>query len=298
MSVLLLFIDGIGIGSFDIDSNPFARFPSPYFSFFSDSQTLDIPHDGILIATDPTMQVKGLPQSATGQTALFTGKKASQILGRHHSGFPTPTLRQLIKKESIFLQIENLGGTGTFANALSQKYLQRPPRQISASTWSILASNFPLRMVEKELMEDQAISHDLTNEFLNRTGYKVPLRTPEESAEILAQITESVDFCLFEFILTDLVGHKKDMTRAAEIVEKLHRFLQTLLKQLDLKQHLVILTSDHGNFENLNVSTHTYNPVPTILWGRGASSLHASIKAIEDITPAIVRFLQNQKTNG
>ena len=133
MAVLLLFIDGIGIGNFDPEINPFARYPTPFFSMFKDRDSDGIPMNGILVPTDPSMGIKGLPQSATGQTALFTGVNASQIIGHHISGFPTPTLRRILKEKSIFLQLEQLNKIGTFANALSQQYLNRPERRVSAT---------------------------------------------------------------------------------------------------------------------------------------------------------------------
>ena len=38
--------------------------------------------------------IEGLPQSATGQTALFTGINAAQLLGRHLFGFPNQPFRR------------------------------------------------------------------------------------------------------------------------------------------------------------------------------------------------------------
>lgn len=293
MSVLLIFIDGVGIGENDRDCNPFARFPSPFFSIFRDRESAtQIPFDGEVVPTDATMGVKGLPQSATGQTAILTGMNASQILGRHLSGFPTESLRAVIQTESVFLKVERLGKTGTFANAFAPRYFKRPDRIISATTWSLRASSFPFKMVENDLIEGRAVSHDITNEFISRLGIEVPIRTPKEAGEILAQVTTTVDFCLFEYFLTDLIGHGQDMEWAGTEIDKLNRFLHTVLSHLDLSEHLVLLTSDHGNFEDLSVATHTRNFVPTLLWGRGAKELSQTINRIEDITPAIISGLQ------
>lgn len=287
----MIFIDGIGIGEKDQEKNPFARFPSPFFASFKGQESNSIPFDGDLVATDPSMGVKGLPQSATGQTALLTGVNASQVLGRHLSGFPGPTLRKIIQEESLFLKLERRHKKGTFANAFSPEYFQRPDRRISATTWSLKASGFPFRMVQNELMHSQAISHDLTNEFLSTLDLRVPIRTPEESAAILVEIIESVDFCLFEFILTDTIGHSQDMLGAETILLRLHAFLDTILSKIDLSKHLVLLTSDHGNFEDLSISTHTENWVPTILWGKGREDLRTLISRVEDVPGAILAWI-------
>ncbi|MCG8606102.1 metalloenzyme, partial [bacterium] len=63
MSILMVFIDGIGIGQNDSDKNPFARYFSPLLSHFSDQSSEAIPYGGRLVPTDPTMGLTGLPQS-------------------------------------------------------------------------------------------------------------------------------------------------------------------------------------------------------------------------------------------
>ncbi|MFQ5752762.1 MAG: metalloenzyme [bacterium] len=288
----MIFIDGIGIGEYDEEKNPFARFPSLYFSKFINQYSQPPPFAGCIVPTDPSMGVPGLPQSATGQTALLTGVNASKVLGRHQSGFPTPTLRKLFKEESIFFKLEKMNKVGTFANAFTPEYFARPDRQISATTWSVKASKFPFRMVHHELVSGQVISHDLTNEFLFTMGHRVPIRKPETSAEILVAIAESVDFCLFEFILLDVIGHQQDMVWAESELKKLNHFLNTVLNQIDLDHHLVLVTSDHGNFEDLSISTHTHNLVPTILWGKDRNKIAKKIKRIEDVPRAILSYIQ------
>ncbi|MFQ5605197.1 MAG: peptidase [bacterium] len=294
MSVLFIFIDGIGIGEFNQTKNPFARFFTPYLSIFSNHTETSVPLNGIVVQTDPAMGVKGLPQSATGQTALLTGINASKILGRHASGFPSPTLRNILAKESIFLKLQKMGKTATFANAFTPEYFQRSNRQISATTWSVRASHFPFRMLNEDLLHDRAISHDLTNEFLARLGYAVPIRSAEQSAEILANISETIDFCLFEYILTDFIGHQQDMAWAKSELQKLTTFLKTVLNRIDLSEHLVLISSDHGNFEDLSVATHTHNFVPTVLWGKGRMRAAKQITRIEDVSGAILDFFENE----
>lgn len=293
MSFLLLFIDGIGIGEFDAEINPFARFPTPFFPAFRQRQDAAVRFGGVITATDVSMGVAGLPQSATGQTALFTGQNAARVLGRHHSGFPTASLRELLAQHSIFLKLEKMHKSATFANAFTPEYFRRSERLISASTWSVRAAGFPFRLVDPDLLQGRAISHDLTNKFLTGLGYDVPLREPEEAARILASILPEVDFCLFEYFMTDLIGHSQEMNWAGEELQRLCRFLETLLAAIDLETHTVLLTSDHGNFEDLSVPTHTNHPVPTTIWGPGHRRLAEKISKIEDISPAILAFLQS-----
>ncbi|MFQ5770563.1 MAG: metalloenzyme, partial [bacterium] len=99
-------------------------------------------------------------------------------------------------------------------------------------------------------------------------------------------------FCLFEFILLDVIGHQQDMVWAESELKKLNHFLNTVLNQIDLDHHLVLVTSDHGNFEDLSISTHTHNLVPTILWGKDRNKIAKKIKRIEDVPRAILSYIQ------
>ncbi len=291
MAVLLLFVDGIGIGANDQTTNPFARFRSPFFCFFQGEERQSLPAAGIGVPTTTDMNLPGLPQSATGQTALLTGVNAASRLGRHHPGFPSASLRRILLEESIFLKIEKRGLTATFANAFTPEYFQRRDRSISATTWAVKASGFPFRMVHPHLAEGNAISHDLTNQSLIERGHTVGIRTAEKAAGIISDICDSVDFCLFEYFQTDMVGHDRDMAGARVEIEKLDRFLEALLQGLDLSRHTILLTSDHGNFEDLSTAGHTRNKVATLIWGKNRDQLAKSVDRIEAITPAILHFM-------
>jgi hypothetical protein len=291
MRVLLIFVDGLGIGARDPQRNPLARFPSPFLSIFRNEPLPPLPHGGVVIPTRADMDVPGLPQSATGQTAIFTGQNASQTLGHHQSGFPTPTLRRLLDESSIFKSVGAMGKTGVFANALSQDYFDRRGERISATARALLAGGFPWLDMD-DLCHGRAISHDLTNEFLRGMGLEVPLRTPEESATILASLCQHYDFTLFEFILTDMIGHNQEMAQAEKIIRRLDTLLEIVLTQIDLQTTTVVLTSDHGNFEDLSVKTHTHNLVPACVWGAGQKIFAERVKRIEDIAGAIEEALK------
>jgi len=291
MRVLLLFVDGVGIGERDPEKNPFARFSSPFFSFFKNEPLPVLPHGGIVIPTRADMDVPGLPQSASGQTAIFTGRNAAQALGHHQSGMPTPTLRKLLDESSLFKSVRARGKIGVFANALSQHYFDNRGEKISATARALMAGGFPWLTME-DLREGRAVSHDLTNEFLRQMKFDVPLRTPAESAKILAAICQRADFTLFEFILTDMFGHNQEMPLAEAIVCRLETLLNTVLTTIDLQNTTVVLTSDHGNFEDFSVKTHTHNLVPTCVWGAGQNIFLERVKRLEDIAGSIAAVLQ------
>jgi bisphosphoglycerate-independent phosphoglycerate mutase (AlkP superfamily) len=63
------------------------------------------------------------------------------------------------------------------------------------------------------------------------------------------------------------------------------------LKLIDLEKTTVILTSDHGNIEDLSVRNHTLNDVPTVVWGAEKEFAAQRIKDLSDITPTITKIL-------
>ncbi len=54
---------------------------------------------------------------------------------------------------------------------------------------------------------------------------------------------------------------------------------------------LFLVTSDHGNLEDLAVATHTRNPVPLLAWGTAARSFIDGVTALDEVAPAILRQL-------
>jgi bisphosphoglycerate-independent phosphoglycerate mutase (AlkP superfamily) len=145
-----------------------------------------------------------------------------------------------------------------------------------------------------DLKNDQAVFMDYTNRVLIERGVEVAERSEEEAADVLARITAENWFTLYEYFITDKVGHEQDMPKAKEILTSLARFIRELLARLDLKRTTVILTSDHGNIEDLSSRNHTLHLVPTIVWGAERERIAATIKTLADITPAIVALLNAQ----
>ena len=98
-------------------------------------------------------------------------------------------------------------------------------------------------------------------------------------------------FTLYEYFITDKIGHAQDYSEAQRVLPMLAEFIRTMLANLDLTKTTVLLTSDHGNIEDLSARNHTLNPVPTIIWGNNQDSIAARVKSLVDITPAIVEAL-------
>ena len=71
----------------------------------------------------------------------------------------------------------------------------------------------------------------------------------------------------------------------------LARFIRTVLARLKLARTTLILTSDHGNIEDLSIRNHTLNHVPTLAWGAGREHVRGRVRSLADITPVIIELL-------
>lgn len=288
MSVLLIFVDGLGLRAPDPASNPVARARLDRLRVFLDAPTPD--PRAILVATDACLGVLGLPQSATGQTSILAGVNAPQAMGRHINGYCTKSLAALLNGRSLFSRVKAAGHAATFANAYTPKYLEKLPRFLSVTTVATKQAGLRFRSLD-DLARGEAVFHDFTNSLLPERGYTLPQVSPGEAGRRLARLASQHAFTMYEHFLTDLAGHAQDMTRAVVVLENLEVFLDGVLSHLDLSDHLVILTSDHGNLEDLSTTRHTTNPVPTLLWGIGADAAANGIRTIADIAPAVLRHL-------
>ena len=295
MKVVFLFVDGLGIGRQDKETNPCCFDETGIFQIFQNSRPNFLPFDGISLELDATMGISGLPQSATGQTALLTGINSAQLLGRHLSGFPNKTLREALLKQSLLLKLKKKRKKPAFLNAFRPLFFELEENEIlrlSATTIANHAANLPFFTLE-DIIQKRAIYQDFTNYDLIEKGFEMPVYTPEEAAEIVAEATNRYDVILYEYFKSDKAVHNQDMPLAIAEIQKLGRFVFDFLNRIDLTETIVILTSDHGNIEDLSTKSHTRNPAMTITWGANKNQIAGKLKSITDLTPAIVFLMDS-----
>jgi hypothetical protein len=294
MSVLMIFVDGVGIGDDNPDLNPLSRARTTHFRAACGRLDAAAVRAGALVVpTDATLNVAGLPQSATGQTTLLTGTNAAREVGRHVHGFCTRALAGILDGASLFARVRKGGGRATFANAFTPEFFRGERRFLSVTTVAMQQSALAFRDLT-DLTRGEAVYHDITNRALRARGYDLPEVSPQEAGRRLARIALSHDFTLYEHFQTDQAGHHRDMDRGVELVERLDRLLDAVLEATDPDELFVVLASDHGNLEDLSARTHTKNPVPTMLWGRGREAVADGIHTLADIAPALLRHLRGR----
>ncbi len=297
-----MFLDGVGLGPAEPEANPLATLDLPAFERLAGGQrwTLDaapVREPGrLFVPLDATLGVEGLPQSGTGQATLFTGVNCAEAAGRHWGPFPHSASKPIIAEKNIFRQLAEAGCRGQFMNAYPDRFFrlvaERGPERArwTVTTLCCAEAGVPLRR-EADLRRGDALAADLTGaSWPERLGIEVPVISEEEAGARLARLARRADLTLFEYFLTDKAGHSRNPDRAAAVLRALDRFFAGLLAALDRARDLLIVTSDHGNIEDLGGKGHTRNPVPLAAWGAGAGRL-GGIHDLTDVTPALVEAL-------
>ena len=283
---LLIFVDGLGLGVDQEEVNPVCDDVCPVLAELIRTHGRPI---------DAQLGVPGLPQSATGQTSLLTGINAQAALQCHIEGFPGSQLRAIIEADNIFLRCREFGIPATFANAYlaDDTDMVRASRHQSVTTVATLAA-FGCVRTTRDMLAGRAVCHDLTRESLVARGYAGPTISLEQAAEDLCALAAEHRFTLFEHFLTDRAGHARSMARAREVLRRFDRFLRQAEALCRKRGITLVLTSDHGNIEDMSRCTHTSNAVPFVAAGPDAAVLRAAVCTIADVTPALVRWLATE----
>jgi hypothetical protein len=299
--LLFFFLDGVGLALPDA-ANPLSGHEGAAFRHLAHGQRWCQPFEPHASSThlvrplDATLGVDGLPQSGTGQASLFTGVNCAEVVGRHFGPFPHSKTHETLDEKNIFRQVQNLerraDAPTAFANAFPPQFFDAPRRRATVTTYCCNAASVPLRDIEA-LREKHALSADLTGTaWREHLDLDIPDRSLATAAQTLRAITQHHTFTLFEYFLTDKVGHRRIDTAPEALLDTLDAFLSPLLDELDPAHDTLLITSDHGNFEDTSHTQHTRNPVPLIVYG-WAAPFFTEATALTDVTPGIVRALRS-----
>ncbi|MCW5876525.1 MAG: alkaline phosphatase family protein, partial [Anaerolineales bacterium] len=302
MHFLFLFMDGIGLAAADAERNPFAAAAMPNLQALLGGAALtaeSAPREterATLLALDANLGVDGLPQSATGQAALVTGRNVSAAIGEHYGPKPTKEIAAIIQEDNLFKQLAGRGYRSTLLNAYPQRYfdgIESGKRLLSAIPLAVTSAGIPL-MTAEDYYAGRALSVDFTGRgWREQLGYTdAPLMEAPAAGAKVAELTRDYDLAFFEFWPSDYAGHHQDRPGAIVLLENFDAVLGGLLASWKDDEGLILITSDHGNMEDLSVRQHTSNPVPGLVIG--APELRRKfcegLSDISQITPAILQF--------
>ncbi len=307
MNFLFLFLDGVGLGADNPASNPFARAEMPNLSNLlggrnlvaHHSETAIVSERATLLSLDACLGVEGLPQSASGQATLLTGRNVPAELGYHYGPKPNPAISVILEEGNIFATLKANGLQAALLNAFPQGYFQglnSGKRLPGAVAMASLKAGIALK-TEVDLFAGQALSADFSGKaWRERLGYHdAPVYSFYGAGQQLARLAENIDFAFFEFWISDVLGHRKDMDEACLWLKRFDQVLGGLLAARNDAEGLILITSDHGNLEDLSTRRHTINPVPGLIIGNPAlrQAFAEGLRNLSHITPAIQRIMKN-----
>ncbi|MEW5829280.1 MAG: metalloenzyme domain-containing protein [Chloroflexota bacterium] len=310
MRILFLFLDGIGLGPDDPATNPLARAHMPTLQSLLGGQRLlasAAPYHGeraTLLALDAALGVDGLPQSATGQAVLVTGVNVPAEIGYHYGPKPNPEVAAYLNNgNTLFSWLRAEGKSAALLNAYPPRYfdgIESGKRLYSSIPLAVTSAGIPL-FTQKELFAGEALSADFTGQgWREMLGFPdAPLMSPQEAGAKLVELAMRYDFSLFEYWASDYAGHKQNMDWAVRQMEAFDGVLEGILETGDWgpgteqDELLVLVTSDHGNMEDLSTRRHTGAKVPGLLIGsRAARERFAEgLASLADVVPVIRRAL-------
>ncbi len=298
-NVLMIFIDGVGIGKEDYQFNPFFKLGFKTFSEqFGKIPSLEnqilYGDKKFLKGIDANLGVVGLPQSGTGQVSIFCGVNAAKQLGFHFGPFPHSKTIDVIREQNIFKEFINRKKKVFFANAFPKiffDYIKQGKSRLSVTSKSCLLNGMKLNS-STDVRKSKALTAEITNERWNkRLGYKLGIISPEGAAKRLLRISSEYHFTLYEFFLTDHLGHGRIADELETVHNNLDRFLSEVFNKLDYKRTTLIVCSDHGNYEDLSVKGHTNNPALFITAGRNARNIFNEVFDLTDIKSAVLKYV-------
>ena len=259
MKVLFLFIDGVGLRDAATD-NPVNPEVCPALCRLVSKHGKPI---------DARLGIDGPPQSATGQATMFTGDNCAAAMGKH--------------------ELRKRGKSVCFSDAYLVDSADELASRRFKSVTTVMALTAPetIRTVD-DLLNGQAVMQDLTRETIQDRWPDIAVIPPQRAAEHLASIVRQYDFTLFEFFQSDVAGHSMDYARACAVLRTYDRFLASLVRFAEAMGVTIVLTSDHGNVENMSERGHTLNPVPFVAFGPKEEFLRERVSSLVDVTPAIL----------
>ena len=298
--VVVVFLDGVGVGDDDRATNPLAAASTPELDALLDGRRLVagvLPWRGArasALGLDATLGVDGLPQSGTGQATILTGVNAAERFGRHFGPYTPTALRPLVERDSFLARSARAGRSVAFANAYPANLIAlasrggRLPLPLRAAIVIAALGARVLTRHEPELIAGDAVASEITHggwrEGLGRGD--IPDISAEQAGRNLAAIANAHELTLFAHYATDGAGHLQDLNAGVDAWQRVGAFIGALVASL-ADDALLLVVSDHGNLEDVRAQ-HTRNPALCIVAGAGHAELSTRLTSLTDVAPAVL----------
>ncbi|MEL6403912.1 MAG: hypothetical protein AAFN11_16225 [Chloroflexota bacterium] len=299
--ILLLFVDGIGLGVDDDEHNPFSVAEMPTLTALTnghrwlETTTRQTNERAVFVPTDPRLGVEGRPQSGSSQAVILTGQNVPEMLGRHYGPLPNAPIRELLDETNFFITARDNAADAALISAYPPQRLRginSGKRLPSSVQYAAIASGQNLFT-----KEDVKQGYALTPEY---TGYPwrdhlkiddIPYYDPYTAGQKLVEISRQYHFAMHSHWMTDYVGHRGTLEQAVSLMETFDQVMAGVLDTWQDDEGLIIITSDHGNMEAMNHGKHTENDVPTLIIGNDAGEFAEGFAQLVDFVPRMTHYL-------
>ncbi len=290
MQILFIFLDGVGLGNNDPAVNPLAGANLPHLEALLDGSKLVadshkssdnhgkwLVHttQATLLALDACLGVEGAPQSASGQATLLTGKNVAKLLGAHDGPKPNPRVMEILQQATLFSWLRERNLEAKLLNAYPPRYFESINNGHRLPGVIALSARYAGMHIndQNDLARGEAISADFTAQgWREHLGLSdTPVINLRQAGERLSSLTDGSKLSLFEYWLSDVVGHHQDMQAASQLLEQFDEVLGSLVEAWMDRPGVILITSDHGNLEDMSTRHHTRNDVPLVLIGTQSS---------------------------
>ena len=204
-----------------------------------------------------------------------------------------------LKEATLFSRFLKEGRKSALLNAYPPRYfdgIDSGKRLYSSIPLSVINAGLPL-FRHDDLFAGRALSADFTGEgWRSMLGFsEAPALDAHQAGRKLGALAREYDFSLFEYWASDYAGHRQEMDNAIHLMETFDEVLGGLVQDLD-NDGLILVTSDHGNMEDLSTRRHTDAHVPALVIGNAFArdEFTRGMKALTDIAPAIWKTVMKE----
>lgn len=215
------------------------------------------------LALDAALGIPGLPQSGTGQACWLTGQDAAALMGEHFGPQPGPTLQRLLRENSLPVQLKAAAGRCALLNYYAPAFFEATStgrNRMGCFPFSFTAAGHPLNPPGLPLVRASL--------GLNYASPWHPLQAETDVQQLgrdVARAAHDWDLLVVDLWFGDLLGHQGQPHTPPNVLLAARSYLRRvdlfLTGVLDAGGRAV-LSSDHGNLEDLNVKSHTLARVP------------------------------------
>ncbi|MCK9374370.1 MAG: 2,3-bisphosphoglycerate-independent phosphoglycerate mutase [Sulfuricurvum sp.] len=125
------------------------------------------------------------------------------------------------------------------------------------------------------------------------------MSAPEVGDVVVKAMDDAYDFVVVNFANGDMVGHTGNFDAAVRGVEAVDEQLGRILEAAQRNDYAVVITSDHGNCEEMRddagniLTNHTVGKVWCFVMAEGVTEVHPG--ALNNIAPTVLKLMGIQK---